>query len=87
MDEFHRRERWEQDLTAKNAAKSCFALFAVEVGIEDFRMEAFRQALTELRKNNHDKARQVLMAFSDPSTEPLSKAPGKGAVGAWPGTK
>jgi hypothetical protein len=56
-------------------------------GKEDFRMEAFRQALTALSKNNRDKARQVLLAFSDPTTKPISKAPGKGAVGAWPGTK
>jgi len=56
-------------------------------GDDDFRLKAFREALTELGKNNRDKARQVLLALSDPTTEPVAKAPGKGAVGAWPGKK
>ncbi len=53
-------------------------------GEEDFRMKAFRQALGELSKGETAKARRVLMTFSDPTTEPIEKAPGKGAVGAWP---
>jgi len=56
-------------------------------GKEDFRMKAFREALAELGKNNRDKARQVLLAFSDPTDKAIAKAEGKGAVGAWPGTK
>jgi hypothetical protein len=56
-------------------------------GEVDFRMKAFRQALTELGKSDPEKARRVLLTFSDPTTEPIEKAPGKGAVGAWPGTK
>ena len=54
-------------------------------GAEDFRMSAFRTALTELGKGNPGRAKQVLLAFSDPTTEPVAQAPGKGAVGAWPG--
>lgn len=52
-------------------------------GDEDFRMEAFRAALAELSTQSRTKATQVLLAFSDPSTEPVLKAAGKGAVGAW----
>lgn len=54
-------------------------------GQADFRLEAFRQALHELDANKPERAKQVLLAFSDPTTEPIEKAPGKGAVGAWPG--
>ena len=56
-------------------------------GGEDFRMKAFRQALSELSKSEPEKARRVLMSLSDPTTEPIPVAPGKGACGAWPGTK
>jgi len=56
-------------------------------GKEDFRMKAFRDALTELSGSKTEKAKQVLLAFSDPTAKPISKAPGKGAVGAWTGMK
>jgi hypothetical protein len=51
---------------------------------EDFRAEAFRRALKELEKPGADRARRVLLAFSDPTSEPIANAPGKGACGAWP---
>jgi len=54
-------------------------------GAEDFRMNAFQQALAELSKDEPHKAKRVLLSLSDPTTEPIEKAPGKGAVGAWPG--
>ncbi len=54
-------------------------------GEEDFRMTAFRRAMTELSRSNSQKARQVLHALSDPTEEPIEKAPGKGACGAWQG--
>jgi len=53
-------------------------------GDEDFRLKAFREALKELEKANPDRAKRVLLSLSDPTTEPIAKAPGKGAVGAWP---
>lgn len=53
-------------------------------GDEDFRMKAFREALKELSKNNREKAKQVLLTFSDPTTKPIAKASVKGATGAWP---
>jgi hypothetical protein len=54
-------------------------------GEPDFRLEAFRQALDELHSGEPFRAKSVLMSLSDPTTEPIAKAPGKGAVGAWPG--
>ena len=54
-------------------------------GQDDFRLKAFRTALTKLNKKN--KAKEVLLAFSDLTIEPIAKAAGKGAVGAWQKTK
>jgi hypothetical protein len=56
-------------------------------GTDDFRVKAFRRAVAELRKRKPDRARQVLLAFSDPTTKPVAKAAGKGAVGAWKGER
>ena len=54
-------------------------------GEDDFRLEAFREAMGELSKANPDRARQVLLAFSDPTTEPIPAATTKAACGAWLG--
>ena len=54
-------------------------------GEPDFRLVAFRKALEELQRNEPQRARGVLMSLSDPTTEPIAKAPGKGAIGAWSG--
>jgi hypothetical protein len=51
-------------------------------GKDDFRIKAFRAALAALSADQKDKAKNALLAFSDMSTEPIAKAPGKGAVGA-----
>jgi hypothetical protein len=56
-------------------------------GEDDFRIKAFREALAELGKNNPDRARQVLLTLSDPTTEPIAAATTKAASGAWPGKK
>jgi hypothetical protein len=56
-------------------------------GEADFRLKAFQQALEELRQNEPVRAKNVLLTFSDPTTEPLAAAPGKGACGAWPGAQ
>jgi len=53
----------------------------------DFRLKAFRNALKELGKSKPQRARQVLLAFSDPTTQPIPKATIKAACGAWPQTK
>ena len=54
-------------------------------GEPDFRLDAFRKALAELDRGEPERAKSVLMALSDPTVEPIAKAHGKGAVGAWPG--
>ncbi|MEI6712739.1 MAG: hypothetical protein WCO60_03245 [Verrucomicrobiota bacterium] len=55
-------------------------------GDVDFRHTALLQALKNLSANEPSRAKEVLMTLSDPTTEPLAAAPGKGACGAWPGT-
>ena len=55
-------------------------------GEADFRLQAFREALGALSSGKPDRARQVLMAFSDPTTEPIAVATVKGACGAFAGT-
>ena len=54
-------------------------------GEDDFRMKALRTALKELSSDNQEKAKQVLLSFSDPSTDPISAATTKAASGAYPG--
>jgi hypothetical protein len=53
-------------------------------GKDDFRLKAFRMALANLNGKTKTKAKLVLLAFSDPTTAPIAKAAGKGAVGAFP---
>jgi hypothetical protein len=52
-------------------------------GEADFRLEAFRKALAELQGFTANRAEQVLLSFSDPSTEPILHATTKGACGAF----
>ena len=54
-------------------------------GKDDFRLKAFRAALGKLDSRHKEKARRVLLAFSDPTTKPIAKAASKSAAGAWPG--
>jgi len=56
-------------------------------GDEDFRMKAFRTALSELSKAEPQKARRVLLSLSDPTTEPIPAATTKAASGAYPGVR
>jgi hypothetical protein len=53
-------------------------------GKADFRLKAFRTALGELTGNTGQKAKNVLLAFSDPTSKPVAKAMAKGATGAYP---
>lgn len=55
-------------------------------GPADFRRKAFGKAIKQLNGKKPQRARQVLLAFSDPTTKPLAKATVKGATGAWPGS-
>ena len=52
-------------------------------GPDDFRMKGFLRALQELDPGKRDRARRVLLALSDPSTEPIPAATTKAASGAW----
>ncbi len=56
-------------------------------GKDDFRLKSFRDALDELTGDKKEKTKNVLLAFSDLTTEPIAKAEGKGAVGAWNGVR
>lgn len=52
-------------------------------GDADFRLAAFRDATRHLAADHPDRARSVLVSFSDPTREPVASAPGKAALGAW----
>ncbi len=54
-------------------------------GTGDFRMQALKKALALLHEEGGSRAEAILQCFSDPTREPVDKAPGKGAAGAWPG--
>ena len=54
-------------------------------GKEDFRLKNFRAALAKLDGKKKNKAKAVLLAFSDLTTKPVAKAEGKGACGAFKG--
>ncbi len=54
-------------------------------GEADFRLGALRKALKALESEKPNRAESVLLALSDPTSEPIAKAPGKGAVGAYAG--
>jgi hypothetical protein len=49
---------------------------------DDYRYQAFLDALKEL--NSEKRAESVLLALSDPTTEPIPVATTKAASGAWP---
>lgn len=53
-------------------------------GEADFRLAAFREALRELAGDEPTRAKNVLLSLSDPTSEPIAAAPGKGACGAFP---
>ncbi len=52
-------------------------------GPDDFRLKSFRAALAKLDGKKKNKAKDVLLAFSDPTTKPIAKATSKGATGAF----
>ena len=54
-------------------------------GPEDFRMKSFRDALKHLSSGHPEKAKQVLLTLSDPTTDPIPAATTKAACGAYPG--
>lgn len=54
-------------------------------GEDDFRVRAFRRALTELSATEPKRAEKVLLALSDPTDTPIERATTKAATGAYPG--
>ena len=54
-------------------------------GDDDHRIRAFREALRILvsEGDGAKRAERVLTAFSDPTHEPVERAGGKAATGAW----
>lgn len=52
---------------------------------DDFRCAALRDAVHVLADGRPDRARRVLEALSDPTTEPDEASTGKAAFGAWQG--
>jgi hypothetical protein len=51
-------------------------------GPEDFRLAAFREALTRLTLEMPERAKEVLLKFSDHTSEPIAAATTKAACGA-----
>jgi len=51
---------------------------------EDYRVQALKQALPLLSEPGSKRCERILELFSDPSREPIARAPGKGAAGAVP---
>ncbi|MCB1279773.1 hypothetical protein [Prosthecobacter sp.] len=49
----------------------------------DFRVKALKNAIALLSRNEPERAKNVLLNFSDPSTEPVAKATMQGAIGAF----
>jgi len=49
----------------------------------DFRIAAFHLAIKELNSDEPGRAKRVQEIFSDQTTEPIAKAPMKGALGAF----
>lgn len=56
-------------------------------GEADFRLQGFNAALRQLGSGNAQRAKNVLLSLSDPTTEPIPAATTKAACGAWPGAK
>lgn len=52
---------------------------------DDMRVAALRDAIRILDDGGADRARRILEHFSDPTTQPIDRAPGKGAIGVYAG--
>jgi hypothetical protein len=50
---------------------------------DDFRVKQLREAIGCLAMAEPERAKQVLLTFSDPTTEPIPKAHTQGATGAY----
>lgn len=50
---------------------------------DDFRVIALKQAIALLSQNEPARAKNVLLSFSDPSSEPIPMATMQGTIGAY----
>ena len=55
-----------------------------ESSVDDFRITAFKSCITKLLDGEGDRAKRILDALSDHTSEPIDSAPMKGAMGAPP---
>jgi hypothetical protein len=53
----------------------------------DFRVQALKNAIALLSQDQPQRAKDVLLSFSDPSAEPIAKATMQGAIGAFSGSR
>jgi len=51
----------------------------------DFRVVALKEAIQLLSQDEPERAKKILLSFSDPSTVPIPKATMQGAIGTWKG--
>jgi len=49
----------------------------------DFRVQALKKAIQHLSGAESNRAKKVLLSFSDPTLEPIAKATMQGALGAY----
>lgn len=56
-------------------------------GESDYRLAALKEAIGQLNRTDAKRTEHVLLSLSDPTTELVERAPGKGASGAWDGKK
>ena len=52
-------------------------------GVNDFRMQVFREGIAALSSSGADRVHRIQMLLSDPTTEPLPALDRKGAIGAY----
>ncbi len=50
---------------------------------DDFRVQALKKAIQLLSNEQPQRAREILLSFSDPTSEPIPKATVQGAIGAY----
>ena len=49
----------------------------------DFRVQALKEAIQHLGKDEPTRAKDVLLSFSDPTSDPIPRATMQGAAGAY----
>jgi len=56
-------------------------------GRDDFRLKAFRKAARYLTSPKKQRAKRILLTFSDPTKKAMPVATTTAACGAWPGAR